>query len=75
MTAPPKISVKGDAAQAVGYSLVILREGDHWFVWRAAINHWTLTRTPDGWRIVERHNRALNGSPESLDTMRKVMTI
>ena len=75
MTATQKISVKGDEAEAVGYSLVILREGERWFVWRAAVNHWTLRRTPQGWRIVERFNRALNGSEESHETMRKVATI
>ena len=75
LTATPKISVTGDDAQAVGYSVVILREGERWFLWRAAVNHWTLRRTDDGWRIVERYNRALNGSEESLATMRKVMAI
>ena len=75
MTGTPKITVAGDDAQAVGYSLVLLREGDRWFVWRAAVNHWILRRTASGWRIVERFNRALDGSPESHETMRKVMTI
>jgi hypothetical protein len=75
LTATPKISVTGDEAQAVGYSLVILKEEDRWFVWRAAVNHWTLRRTQEGWRIVERFNRALDGSPESHETMRKVATI
>lgn len=75
LTATPKISVKGDEAEAVGYSVVILREDDRWFLWRAAVNHWTLRRTEAGWRIVERFNRALNGSEESLATMRKVIAI
>jgi hypothetical protein len=75
LTATPKITVDGDNAQAVGYSFVVLREGERWFLWRAAVNHWTLTRTAEGWRIVERFNRTLNGSPESQETMRKVMTI
>lgn len=75
LTATPKITVDGDDAQAVGYSFVVLREGDRWFLWRAAVNHWTFRRTDSGWRIVERFNRALNGSPESHDTMRKVATI
>ena len=35
-SATPKIVVKGDKADAVGYSFVIKREGDRWFVWRAA---------------------------------------
>ncbi|HEX7853307.1 MAG TPA: nuclear transport factor 2 family protein [Sphingobium sp.] len=72
-TATPKITIDGDSASAVGYSLVVLREGDRWFVWRAAVNHWTLVRTDKGWRIVERFNRPLNGSTESHDTMRKVL--
>ncbi|MFM5929709.1 MAG: nuclear transport factor 2 family protein [Novosphingobium sp.] len=75
MTATPKITVTGDEAQAVGYSVVILKEDDRWFLWRAAVNHWTLRRTADGWRIVERYNRALDGSPESHATMKKVMEI
>lgn len=72
-TGTPKITVDGDGAQAVGYSFVILKEGDRWFVWRGAINHWTLARTPQGWRIVERFNRTLDGSPDSHETMRKVL--
>lgn len=73
LTATPKITVDGDDAQAVGYSVVILKEGDRWFLWRAAVNHWTLQRTIEGWRIVERFNRALDGSAESHETMRKVL--
>ncbi len=75
LTATPKITVDGDSAQAVGYSFVVLREEDRWFLWRAAVNHWTLKRTEAGWRIVERFNRTLDGSPESHDTMRKVLAI
>ena len=75
MTATPKITVDGDNAQAVGYSVVVLREGDRWVLYRAAVNHWTLARTGDGWRIVERYNRALDGSPESHQTMQKVLEI
>jgi hypothetical protein len=72
LTATPKITVRGDDAEAVGYSFVVLKEEERWFLWRAAVNHWTLRRTPEGWRIVERFNRALDGSPESHDVMRKV---
>lgn len=73
LTATPRVTVKGDEAEAVAYSYVVLREGDRWFLWRAAINHWTLARTPDGWRIVERYNRTLDGSKESHETMRRVL--
>lgn len=75
LTGTPKISVKGDEAEAVGYSVVILKEDERWYLWRAAVNHWTLRRTDDGWRIVERFNRALDGSAESHATMKKVLEI
>ena len=75
MAATPKISVKGDEADAVGYSLVIKREGDRWFVWRAAINHWTLVRTADGWRVQEKFNRTLDGSDASHEVMRRIIGI
>ncbi len=72
-TGTPKITVSGDSAEAVGYSFVILKEGERWFIWRGAINHWTLARTGEGWRIVERFNRTLDGSDDSHNTMRKVL--
>lgn len=75
LTATPKITVDGDEAQAVGYSFVVLREDDRWYLWRAAVNHWRLKRTTEGWRIQERFNRTLNGSPESHKIMRKVAAL
>ena len=75
LTATPKVTVDGDDAQAVGYSFVVLREGERWILWRAAVNHWKLRRTGQGWRIVERFNRTLDGGPESHETMRKVLAI
>lgn len=75
LTGTPRIEVHGDEAEAVGYSVVILKEGERWYLWRAAVNHWTLRRTAGGWRIAERVNRALDGSPESHEIMRKVIAI
>lgn len=73
LTATPQITLNGDNAEAVAYSYVMLKEGDRWFIWRAAVNHWKLTRTTDGWRIVERFNRVLDGSQASHDNMRKAL--
>lgn len=73
LTATPRITLHGDTAEAVAYSFVVLREGDRWYLWRASINHWTLVRRPEGWRIRERYNRPLDGSPESHETMRRMM--
>lgn len=75
MAAAPTISVNGDTADAVGYSLVIKREGERWFVWRAAINHWALMRTPEGWRVSEKFNRTLDGSDESREVMKRILTL
>lgn len=73
LTAMPRITVTGDTAEALGYSFVVLKEGERWYIWRAAINHWTLVRTADGWRIKERFNRGLDGSADSHETMRRVL--
>ena len=73
MTATPRITVDGDIAEAVAYSYVVLKREEDWHVWRAAINHWTLVRTKDGWKIKERFNRVLDGAPESHEVMRRVL--
>lgn len=73
LTATPHITLNGDTADAVAYSFVVLREGERWYLWRAAVNHWSLIRTEHGWRIKERFNRVLDGSKESHETMRKVL--
>jgi hypothetical protein len=65
MTAPAQITIDGDCAQAVGYSMLVLNDGDRFMILRASINHWTLARTERGWRIVERVNRVLDGSPQT----------
>jgi len=73
LMATPKVTIDGDRAHAVGYSFVILREGERWIVFRAAINDYDLVRTSDGWRIAERVNRTLTGSEDSHALMRKVL--
>ena len=73
LTTTPRITLKGDAAEAVAYSFVVKKRGDEWYFRRAAANHWTLVRTPEGWRIKERYNRVLDGSKESHDTLRRVL--
>ena len=70
---PLSITVDGDTAEAVAFSTVIKKEGERWILWRAAINHFELVRTPDGWRMKVRTNRVLNGSEVSHNLMRKVL--
>jgi hypothetical protein len=73
LTATPRIEVTGDEAEAVAYSFVILRRGEEWFIMRGAINHWALVRTAEGWRIKERFNRVLDGTPGSHEVMRRAL--
>jgi hypothetical protein len=72
LTATPVITLQGDRATALGYTYVILREGERWILLRAAINEWQLTRTDAGWRIAERFNRIVSGSADSHEVMRRV---
>jgi len=72
-TAMPRVAVDGDCAQAVGYSFVAENSGEGFALWRASINRWVLRRTGEGWRIVERRNRVLDGSPEAQGLLRAVL--
>ena len=73
LTAAPVVTLDGDLATAVGYSVVCLRDGDGYEVWRIAANRWRLTRTPEGWRIVERYNRVLDGTAEPRSVLREAL--
>jgi hypothetical protein len=73
LTATPRITLHGDTAEAVAYSFVVKKRGEEWYLWRASANHWSLVRTPAGWRIQERYNRVLDGSEGSHETLRRVL--
>jgi hypothetical protein len=72
----PRITLNGDAAEAVNYSFAFVRKerDDRWVLERAAANHWLLMRTPDGWRVVERFNRLIDGAQIARDTLQKGVT-
>jgi hypothetical protein len=69
----PQITLDGDTAQAVNYSFAFIRNerADGWALDRASANHWRLMRTADGWRVVERFNRLMDGAQIARDTLRK----
>lgn len=69
----PCLRIEGDSAEATGYSVVYLNKGDHHEVMRASANHWQFTRTARGWRVVNRINRRLNGSEESLAVLKTAL--
>jgi hypothetical protein len=78
---PAVVTVSDDTAVAVCESLVLLRLSQaspdrlehvawsnapsEYVVWRAAANHFQLQRGADGWRIVTRTTRLLDGSPSA----------
>ena len=60
---PAVVTVSGDAAVAVCESLVLVRDGDGYRVWRSTANHFALQRIDGQWRITMRTSRVLDGSP------------
>ncbi|WIM88824.1 nuclear transport factor 2 family protein [Candidatus Mycobacterium wuenschmannii] len=68
---PVCLRVDGDNAIAVCESIVVRHddEGRGYRVWRAGANHVTLRRTDEGWRIVRRTTRALDGSSDARNVL------
>ncbi len=71
---PCVVTVSGDSAAAVCESLVLIRDGDGYRVWRCAANHFTLRRIDGRWRIGVRTTRVLDGSPDSRDLLTRGLT-
>lgn len=62
---PAVVTVDGDEAVALCESVVLRAASDDYQVWRAAANHFHLRRESDGWRIMTRTTRLLNGNPKA----------
>lgn len=62
---PAHVTVDGDSAVAVCESVLLVRHKGRVFPARIGVNHWELTRTPDGWRTTRRTTRGLDGSAET----------
>lgn len=58
---PAHITVDGDTATAACHSLLVLREDGGFVVERATAHHWSLIRTAEGWKVLRRTSRLLNG--------------
>ena len=69
---PVAVTVTGDSAVAVGYSLLVRHSAaDGTFsVFRCSANRWELARASAGWKVVSRRNALLNGSPSARDLLR-----
>ena len=67
---PPTITVYGDDAVAVCESILVRHNADGFYIWRAGAHRIRLYRTGEGWRIVQRVSRPLDGS----DAARALLT-
>lgn len=60
---PSVVTVTGNEAVAISESLVLVRDGLDYRVWRATANHFELQRIDGQWRISKRTSRVLDGKP------------
>ncbi|OBG63910.1 MULTISPECIES: nuclear transport factor 2 family protein [unclassified Mycobacterium] len=60
---PCVVTVTGDSAVALCESLVLIRDGDGYRVWRCTANHFVMVRVEGQWRIGARTSRILDGNP------------
>jgi uncharacterized protein (TIGR02246 family) len=58
----PRVSISGDRAVAVNYSQVFISRGEEWRAARTAANRWDFVRTDEGWKVLRRTNRLMDGS-------------
>lgn len=68
---PCVVTVTGDAAVAVCESLVLVRDGEGYRVWRAAANHFVLQRANEEWQISARTTRVLDGRSDARELLTK----
>lgn len=68
----PYVTLDGDRATAVNYSRVYKHVDGAFVIWRVSVNHWTFTRTKDGWKVMRRTNRLLDGSDEARAVLRSI---
>lgn len=67
---PVDVVLRGDEADAVGYSLMLVHSEAGFRLRRVTANHWHLMRTEAGWRVVRRTSRKLDGSDEARQVLR-----
>lgn len=66
----PHLTITGDTAVARNYSRIYRHDGTYWRIERASANRWELARGPDGWQVVRRTNRLLNGEEAARDLLK-----
>lgn len=74
---PALVDLDGDRATAITYSQLFRGDGKGGFwIWRVAANRWELARThdaasPEGWQVVRRTTRLLDGRPDARELLRR----
>lgn len=68
---PVNVTVRGDEAVAVGYSLMLVQASDGFRLRRATANHWQLRRAESGWRVSRRTSRKLDGGEAAREVLRR----
>lgn len=66
----PHVLLSGDTAVATGYARLYRWDGAQFAVARVSANRWELARTAEGWRVVVRTNRVLDGGAEARALLR-----
>lgn len=65
---PPHIErIEGDEAAAICESILVQHEDGKFYIWRAGVHRIDLRRTGDGWYVISRVTRPLNGGAEARD--------
>lgn len=66
---PAHVTVDGDEAVAVCESILVRHRDDGYGIRRAGANYFHFRRLPEGWRVVQRTTRALDGSAEARELL------
>lgn len=65
----PHVTVRGDVAISIGYSCLFVRAHEGFRAARVSACHFEWARSPEGWKIVKRCNRLLDGSASARDLL------
>jgi hypothetical protein len=66
----PHITVDGDTAVAICHSQLLRSTGEGFYIWRVTANRWDWQRIDGRWRITNRVNKVLDGTPDARDLFR-----
>jgi hypothetical protein len=67
----PRIALDENRATVVNYSQVFIKDGASWRADRTSANRWELLKTPEGWQVLTRTNRLLDGSPAARELLQR----